>query len=447
MLTVGASHRTTPIAALGAMSAAAHDLKRRLREGGPSSLDLPVEELAVLATCGRVEVYAVPRATQSRAVSEVIAREVFDAAPPAVLPSVDPTRAPYLLEGDHVVRHLCRVAAGLDSMVPGEHEISGQVARAFEDVVRPEGRGSVLSTVAALARKAGSRVRAETSLGRHAASVGFAAVEIVCERLGWHEPGREPLGGPAPRSVVVLGTGPAGVSVGRALRSAHVGALTFVSRDPGRGHETLRSLGARVEALGRLGPLLRGADAVFTASGADGFLIDATMAQEAARARGGRRLLIVDLAVPADVDPAVAGVPGVELLGLDDVRERVGRHVSRRLEDLAPAEAVIDDVVGGYDGAARRTESLIDELRRAVEEVRAREVSRWLDARNGSGAPTREELDRLTRSLVNKLLHDPMIRLRAAAPDVEGGRALLDSASELFGLSAGTARPAPESTG
>jgi len=164
MLTVGASHRTTPIAALGTMSSAAHELERRLREGGPHGIALPVEELAVLATCGRVEVYAVPAAGRGPAVVDLLAREVFDTGPP--------------------------------------------------DVVRPERRGSARAAVAASARKVGRRVRAETSFGRRAASVGSAAVELACERLGWHEQGSDPSLPRRRRSSVVIGTGPAGVSLG-----------------------------------------------------------------------------------------------------------------------------------------------------------------------------------------------------------------------------------------
>jgi glutamyl-tRNA reductase len=245
----------------------------------------------------------------------------------------------------------------------------------------------------------------------------------------------------------VIGTGPAGVSVGRALRGAHVGALTFVSRAPDRRREAVLGLGAGVEPFDRLGALLESADLVVAARGSAGFVVDEVEAREAARARGGRRLLIVDLAVPADVDPAVADVKGIELVGLDDVREVVDRHLSRRREELAPAEAIIDEIVAEHDGSAHPTESVIDELRRAIEETRAREVARWLERRNVAGAPTRDELDRLTRSLVNKLLHDPMVRLRAAAPDSEAGRALLRAVSELFGLSARAGEPLSRSSG
>jgi glutamyl-tRNA reductase len=425
MLTIGASHRTTRVTVLGEMSRAAHDLKGRLREGGARGLDLPVAELAVLSTCGRVEVYAVADASEARAVSEILAREVFGASVPLAPRGAEEGSAPYFLEGELVARHLCRVAAGLDSMVPGEHEIAGQVARAFEDVVVRSGRGGMLTGMAALARKASRRIHAATNVGRHPASIGSVVAELTRERLG----------DLTARSAVVIGAGAAGLSAARALRGFGVGGVTLVGRSRARTREAAREIGAAAAPRGHLMELMSCADVVIAAAGSDGPIVDVVTAKRLANERLGRgSLLIIDLAVPPDVDPRVERVPGIELLGLDDVKERVSRYVSLRREELAPAEEVIDEIMRELDRTERRAHDLIGALRRSVEEVRAGEVARWLDTRDGDGAPTREELDSLTRSLVNKVLHDPMIRLRAAAPRSETGRALLDAASELFGL-------------
>jgi len=174
----------------------------------------------------------------------------------------------------------------------------------------------------------------------------------------------------------------------------------------------LRGLGAEVEPLDRLRWLLGRVDLAVAAAGADGYLIDMSMAQEAGGGRQGRPLVVVDLAVPPDVEPAVGTVSGVDLIGLDEIREDFDRHISSRREELGTAEAVIDDVL----------------------------------ARHGVGTPTRRELDRLTRSLVNKVLHEPMVRLGAAAQEDGDWSALLDAASELFGLAEATGRRLPPPT-
>jgi glutamyl-tRNA reductase len=323
-----------------------------------------------------------------------------------------------------VIRHLCRVAAGLDSIVPGEHEISGQVAKAFDDVTGSAGHGGVLASAAALALTAGRRVRAETGVGRHAASVGSVAVEMARERIG-------DLAG---RSAVVIGAGAAGLSIGRALQSRGVDRLTLVGRSGERTAAAAGSVGAHAASPDQLGELLLRVDLVIAAAGADGFVVDKAMAKRVAAGRGERGpLLLIDLAVPRDVEPGIAALPGIELIGLDDVRERVVRHLTLRREEIAPAEAIIDELMGEHGGAEPEVDHVIGALRRTVEDVREREVERWLDGRNGAGAPSREEIDRFTRSLVNKLLHRPMRRLRAATTGTEDGRALLAAASELFG--------------
>jgi len=434
MLTIGANHRTATAARLGEFTLAAERLKGELRDGGPRKTQVPVHELAVLATCNRVEVYVAADDAVADEAAQVLGREVFGT-------EADPGRgdAPYQFRGVDVVRHVCRVAAGLDSMVVGEHQIAGQVTRAFQDVVYLSESGKVLESVAAAARKASRRVRSETGLGRYPASVSSVAVDLAREKLG-------DLSG---RRVLVVGAGKAGLLVCKALKASGVASLTVVNRSPGRAREVAREVDGTVASLEELRELLTTADLVITATGADNVVLDLSAAKAALATRDihSSPLLVLDLALPSDVDPVVGELDGIELLTLEDVKDRVERHLSLRRDEVEPAEAVVDAVVHDFvqQQAAPDVEALISELRRSIDEVRSLEVQRWLATRRSQGAPSREELDRLTRSIVNKLLHDPMIRLRSAPSRNGGGETFFRAASELLGLEV-ESYPAPTSS-
>ena len=182
-----------------------------------------------------------------------------------------------------------------------------------------------------------------------------------------------------------------------------------------------------------------------TATAADASTIDIEITQAALEKReGAGTLLLIDLAIPRDVDPAVGELPGIRVLTLDDVKTRLDRHISLRLREIGPAEAVVDEVVDEYllTPDKPEIEALIGELRRDAERVRDHEVKRWLDG--GEGPTTREDVDRLTRSLVNKLLHMPMVRLRAAQGLNGRSEDLIGAVRELFDLTERDEQNPPE---
>jgi glutamyl-tRNA reductase len=422
MLTIGASHRTATAAKLGDFSRAAEAFRVRVRDWGTSSR-VPVRELAVLSTCARVEVYAVTEDSSSDEAVRMVGREVFGVED-------DSGDTAYRLHGPDAVRHLCRVAAGLDSFVVWEHEIAGQIKRAFKDVVRTRDDANVLEGVAAVARRASRRVRTETAIGRYPASVSSVAVDIVAERLGDLRDSR----------TLVVGAGKAGLLVARALRSSGVASLTVVNRSWERARRVAEEVGGDAAELSRLADLLVDADVVVTATGAEGIVVDVAAARQALERRpeGRPPLLILDLALPGDVAPEVGRLAGVDLLTLEDVKDKVHHHLSLRRDEMGAAERVVDEVVDEFvrQQDTPDVDALIGDLRRSIEEVRATEVSRWLASRASDAPPSREELDHLTRSIVNKLLHDPMKRLRAAPLRSGRSRQLLRAARELVGLEA-----------
>jgi glutamyl-tRNA reductase len=335
VLAIGASHRNATTAELGGLTHAAQRLKSRLRDRTLDPSDLLVSELAVLTTCNRVEVYAVAGHGAADAAVRALRGEVFAAADGA-------TRGhwPYELWGADAVRHLCRVAVGLDSLVIGEHQITGQVARAFRDVVLRGDRPHVLDRLRLTARKAARRVRSETDLGRYPASVSSVAVDLARGRLG----------DLARCSALVVGAGKAGRLVCKTLRGSGVGSLTVVSRSMGRAVDVVQDVGGRVAPLDELPRLLTVVDLVVTATGAEGVLLDVSSVRSALAGRGHRSgpVLVIDLAMPGDVDPGVGELAGVELLTLDDLGSEVDRHLTLRRRAVGPAEAVVDEVVRDF---------------------------------------------------------------------------------------------------
>jgi glutamyl-tRNA reductase len=400
VLALGASHRTVDVAALNRFAQALAGFRTDFQDAGQVRPTLPVREISFLSTCNRVEVYAVAEEGREDEVVLGIRDRVFASA-------ADYTDALYELRGASAVHHLCRVAAGLDSMVVGEPQIAGQVAKAFQAGIRFDGRGDVLGSVAALARSASRRVREETELGRHSVSMASVALDLVETELGT----LEGLNG------IVVGAGKIGSLVSRLMKHTGLSGLTVLNRSPERLRSLADRLGCQTAPLEMMPGLLPRADVVITATDSARPILDVAMVTASlnGRTRSGP-LCIVDLALPADVHPDVADLDGVRLFDLNDVQERLEHHVDLRMQAVGPAEVVVAEVVETHAPSVERAdvEGLIGELRQDAERIRSATVDRWLERRNGSGAPDREEIDRLTRTIVNRLFHEPMVRLRTA---------------------------------
>ena len=391
-----------------------------LVRGASAESALPLRQIALLATCNRVELYLVPEEGGEEAVRAAVYSEVFGSASRGAA-----FVEPYELGGVEALRHVCRVAAGIDSMVVGEHEIAGQVARAFRDSVSLEDGADALSAVARVAKMACRRVRSETALRRRSASVSSVAMDLA----------REELGGLEGCDVLLVGAGKVGRLVARVLERSRASSVTVANRSEERARTLADRMGASYETLDELPRLLAHSDLVITATGAPRPVLDESTVRAALAVRNGRApLLIIDLAVPRDVDAAAGALEGVQVLTLDHVKARLERHISLRLQEVGPADGVVDAVLEEFvrDGSGREVEAFIEDLRREAEELRSREVDHWVGTRNGDGPPSREDLDRLTRGIVSKLLHEPMLRLRGATEANGRGTALVRTARELF---------------
>ncbi|HEX2051908.1 MAG TPA: glutamyl-tRNA reductase, partial [Actinomycetota bacterium] len=365
IVVVGLNHKTAPVALLERLAIADDRLPKALHQLDGCE---HVLEAAVLSTCNRVEVYAVVTKFHGGAQDlRNFLSEFCHVAPEELVDHL------YTYDDDAAVHHLFRVAAGVDSLVVGESEILGQVRRAF-DVARDEGAaGRMLGAAFRSALRTGRRARAETGIARNPASVSSAAVELARRAFDG-----DTLAG---KHVVVLGAGTMGRLAAQALRRAGVTDVTIVNRRPERASALADGFDAQRRSLDDLPDVLVGADILISSTTAPAPVVDRATV-EAALERRARRgaLLIVDIAVPRDVDPSVARVPGVVLRDIGDLQDVVETSIGGRLEELAAVERIVAEEQRRFSHWANASElaPTIAALVERAEDVRSSEVERAL---------------------------------------------------------------------
>jgi glutamyl-tRNA reductase len=407
----GVNHRTASVAlrerlALGPV--AQHRMLHESRQDARA----PFTELAILSTCNRTEVYAAP-AEASDALLELLAG-IAGVPPATLLPHT------YHETGVSAVRRLCRVAAGLDSMVLGESEIQGQVAAAFRTAEEAGTAGPVLTAAFRAAVQAGRRARSETGIGHLPTSVSSEAIRLL------HD-----LAGPLDRlSVLLVGTGKMGRLAAQALRRA-TARLTVISRTAAHALELAQRCAAAALGWHELTNAIADADAIICSTGAPHAVVSSDLVRGAIARGGERRRIFVDIAVPRDVEPDVRGLPGCELYDLDALQQRLAGNLETRRQEMPAALAIVEQEVERFDAWQRRraVHPLLIEMRAQGEAIRQREVARALRRLGAASPEVTALLDTFSKSLVNKLLHEPTRRL----PTVGNP----DMARVLFGLDAG----------
>ncbi|MCI0435225.1 MAG: glutamyl-tRNA reductase, partial [Gemmatimonadetes bacterium] len=424
---VGTSHRVTSVGALERVLAAAAAVVAELGAAVTrGSASLPYTELVLLGTCNRVELYVAGRGD-----GESARRRLIDALTPDEASAGTRAGSPdrlYVHMGIDAIRHLCRVAAGLDSMVVGEAEIAGQVARAFRGAVHGNVGAPVLWGAAQLAARVSGRARSETGIGRGPGSLNSLAVRIAAEESG----------GLRGRHVLVLGAGKVSRLACDALRAAagEGARITVVNRTLERARSLAARVRGRAAALPELGRLLAEADVVLASTRAPRALIDVAMARAAVARRSARdgALVILDLAVPRDVDPEVARVPGIRLFGLDDLRSRLETYLGGRGAHVPAVEAILEEELEAWRRSRDEdVTAVLAALYRSAEALRQRELARALAELDRVDEATRARIDGLTRTLVRRLLHEPATRLRET-PDPLRRRSYAEATADLFGL-------------
>jgi glutamyl-tRNA reductase len=418
---VGISHRTAPMEVRERFVVDAHASSAALRRLAA----IGCTEAVLLSTCNRTELYMRSPGAQPDA-STIGARFLSDHAG---MPEADADRYLYTLHDEGAVEHLFRVVSSLDSMILGEAQIQGQVKAAYEQAVGSDNGafivGPVLSRLFEMALRVGGRVRSETRLGAGAASVPSASIELARKIFG-------DLDG---RSALVLGAGEMSELTIECLRGAGVRDLTVANRTAARAEELARRRGARALPFEELHLLLGEVDIVASATSAPHPVITRSLVDRALA--GGRQspLLILDIALPRDVEPAVGAVDNVFLYDIDDLSQVVEGTLERRRSEIAVAEQIIQDGIREFRAwyRGRNVVPLIRQLRGHAEELREAETARALRSLHHLSDSDRAAVENLTRQLLNKVLHSPTARLREAAADGRDSD-IAGAARYLFGL-------------
>jgi glutamyl-tRNA reductase len=403
---VGISHKTAPVALRERLAFAPDELSAALpRFGGAAVL---------LSTCNRTEVYVTAHHPIAAGSVIAILRELKDS------PDV-PDDAFYHLSGREAARHLLRVAAGIESMVLGEAEILGQVRAAFAASTAAGMNNAVLSQLFHEAIRVGRRARSETHIGRQALSVSSTAVALA----------RKTLGDLSSRTVLVVSAGEAGKLTARSLARHGASRLLVTSRTRERARALAAGLGGRAVAFEKLGGALGEADIVITSSSAPEFLIHRREVQQAVARRDGRPLLMIDIAVPRDIDPAVREFPQVHLYDIDDLQAAVEKNHDSRRKEVARVERIVDEGLGRFAGwlRTRGVVPTVAALRARADALREQELARTTKRLPGLTAKERHALETMANALVTKLLHDPIARLKGA-----DGERYVGALRELFAL-------------
>jgi glutamyl-tRNA reductase len=325
------------------------------------------------------------------------------------------------------VSHLFEVAAGIDSPVLGEGEVLRQVRTAAELARREQAAGRVLRSLFRHAVEAGKRVRTETAISQGTTSIAHAAVALAAGNIE---------GGLGGRSVLVIGAGEMGAGFSKALAQPPAPARVVVAnRSPERAAAVADQSGATAVGLSKLDEELGRADVVLTSTSAADVVLDAVRVARAMQSRPVRPLLVVDLAIPRDVDPAVADIEGVSLLDVEDVRRFAEAQMSTRRGEIPAVRAVLTEELERYrvSSAARSAAPVVAALRARAESIRRAELDHQRARLDALGPEAAEIVEAVTRRTVAKLLHEPTVRLKDAAGSARGER-LAEALRSLFDL-------------
>jgi glutamyl-tRNA reductase len=426
VLVVGLSHKSAPVATLERAAVSGDTLNKLLRDVA----HLPdIAEAFVISTCNRVEVYAeVDRFHGGvTGVCELLAR--YSGIPPGEL-----TGSLYVHYEDGAVQHLLSVASGLDSMVVGEDQILGQVRTALKMASDHGTLGRSLRDLGRLALRAGKRARAETGidrLGISLVSVGIRLAAAVLDR-----PPRTDTGLLADCNVLVVGAGAmSGLAVATAARSG-ADRIVVANRTRARAERLAAGVGGDVADLTGLPEAIAAADLVISCTGAGGLVITESVVRAAAGGReGARPLVLLDLAMPRDIDPRATSIPGVRVIGMEELRGSGDTAVGE--DEVAAVRAIVEEEFTAYGLAARaaRVTPTVVALRAKAAMVVDAELARLTGRLSEDGLSGRalEEIAQTVQRVVDKLLHAPTVRVKELASS-PGGEEYAAALRVLFDL-------------
>lgn len=411
LIVAGVSHATAPIEIREKLAFRANEATAelaRLRESGI------IREGVALSTCNRTEIYAVEQNGDSFPhISAMLSRRLGD----------DATGFMYVRRDRNVASHLFGVAAGLESMILGEAQIHGQVKDAWEEC-RGES-GPILNRMFQTALLAASRAREETGIGRGAASVSSAGVQLV----------KKIFGGLAGRRAMILGAGDVAELALECLLSEGVRVAIVANRTHERAKALAERHGATAMHYDQCWESLRDVDVLICSTASPVPVVTVARARDPVAARGDRPLCVLDLALPRDVEAAVGGLDNVFLYDLDDLRAAAAANVERREENVPAAQQIIALESGKYWDwvAGLAAVPVVKSFREEMDRVRSTELATALRRLGPLSEEQVQTIEHFSKALMNKFLHEPSVRLKAAAANGRG-LGVVDAARYLFAL-------------
>ena len=420
LLALGVSHKTAPVALRERLALPEGRAARIL---GDLTARPEIHEAVAISTCNRTELYLVaadPVEAENLALSELSRQAGI--RPTELLGRL------YSLRGDDAVRHLFSVAAGLDSMIVGEAEVQGQVKRAYELALVEGATGPISNRLFRDALGAGKRVRTETALGRSRVSVSSVAVDLA----------RDVLGDLETRRVLVIGAGENGEMTAKALADRGVRTVFVANRRYDRAIGLAQRFGGEAVRFDDLPTEIVDADIVVGCTSSPHLIVGADELELVAEERAGRPLLLIDIAVPRDIDPKVRELPGITLYDMDDLQRTVARNLDVQEAEATRARTVIKEELQRFDrwlstlDVVPTIAALRERGDEVVQQVLRENEGRWESLSDAD----RERLELMARALVSRLLHEPTTRLKRPADD-DAAYVHLQALRELFGLDTG----------
>ena len=419
LVLIGLNHKTAPVDVRERLSVQEKDLPGELAAIRAMN---GVDGTAIVSTCNRVEIVTSVRDDEAAAgiVEHVAAR--------AGMPRETVEKHLYILRHGDVIRHLFRVASGLDSMIIGEPQIAGQVRQAYHTAVEHNSLDPVLHKLYEQTLRVAKKIRTETGIGEHAVSIPYAAVELAKKIFGDLDGLR----------VLLVGAGKIGELTAQHLQGNGLREVLVANRAHEKGVELAKRFGGTAIPFDEFPAHLAQADIVIASTAAPHFVIRPEDVAAAVAQRRRRDLFFVDLSVPRNIDPEVGTVEGAYLYNIDDLREIADSNKDIRLKKAEQAEAIIDREVETFLHRIASQEAIptILELQQRLETIRAAELEKCLRKVGPVTPEQRAAIEMLSSGIINKVLHYPILRLKesTADPKRESGEAIRETIRKIFGL-------------
>ncbi len=400
ILCLGLNHTTAPVNLRERLAFSEEKARAALARLGCGGEAKPVAEMVILSTCNRIEIYAAAARLNFQGL-EAFLSDIRGVPAPEMRPHL------YWYADAEAARHLLKVAAGLDSLVLGEPQILGQVTHALELARGVGASGPLLSRLFQAAIHAGKRARTETSISRNPVSVASLAA-AMCERQ---------VSDLRLAQIVVLGAGEMAELAVEALRKRGVERILVINRTHERASQLARRWGAEASTFEDLESALGRADILIASTGAPHTLIHPEMVISAMAQRPERALVLIDIAVPRDIDPEIAGLSNVTLLDIDHLNEHLEQSLASREQEVPLVQSILAEEERDFLGYLKTLDMLplIADLRQQAEAIRQAELAKTLGRLPNLTEAERLNIELLTKALVKKLLNTPTHRLRAEA--------------------------------